>query len=139
MLADAFEKFRNNSLKTYELYPSHFLSAPTLRCDAMLNMTKVELELISNIGMHLFFEKSMRGGVSYVFKRYSKAGNRYLKSFDWKLEPKHIIYLEANTLYGYIMSKFLHASGFKQIDPKEFDLNKYTILRRQYFIRLCNV
>ena len=37
------------------------------------------------------------------------------------------------------MSKFLHASGFKQIDPKEFDLNKYTILGRQYFIRLCNV
>ena len=48
----------------------------------MLNMAKVELELISNIGMHLFFEKSMRGGVSYVFERYSKAGNRYLKSFD---------------------------------------------------------
>ena len=24
------------------------------------------------------------------------------------------------------MSKFLPTSGFKQIDPKEFDLNKYT-------------
>ena len=43
MLADAFEKFRNNSLKTYELYPSHFLSAPTLRCDAMLNMNLFQI------------------------------------------------------------------------------------------------
>ena len=31
-----------------------------------------------------------------------------------------------NNLYGYAMSKFLRASGFKWIDPKELDLNKYT-------------
>ena len=29
-------------------------------------------------------------------------------------------------LYGYAISKFLLTSGFKWIDPKEFDLNKYT-------------
>ena len=31
-----------------------------------------------------------------------------------------------NNLYGYAMSKFLRTSGFKWIDPKELDLNKYT-------------
>ena len=36
------------------------------------------------------------------------------------------IYLDANNLYSYAMSKFLPTSGFKWIDPKEFDLNKYT-------------
>ena len=39
---------------------------------------------------------------------------------------KQNIYLDANNLYGYAMSKFLRTSGFKYIDPKEFDLNKYT-------------
>ena len=28
-------------------------------------------------------------------------------------------------MYGYAIFKFLPTSGFKWIDPKEFDLNKY--------------
>ena len=35
---------------------------------------------------------------------------------------KHIIYLGANSLYGYVMPKFLRTSGFTWIDLKEFDL-----------------
>ena len=46
LLADAFEKFRNNSLTNYRLYLSHHLSAPALNWNVMLNITKVELELI---------------------------------------------------------------------------------------------
>ena len=42
-------------------------------------------------------------------------------------ESKHIIYLDANNLYDYVMSKFLRTSGFKWIDPKVLGLNKYTI------------
>ena len=91
----------------------------------MLNMTKVELELIPDPDMYIFFEKGTRGGVSYISNRYSKANNKYLKSYDPKQESKHIIYLDANNLYGYAMSKFPSTSGFKQIDPKGVDLNKY--------------
>ena len=39
---------------------------------------------------------------------------------------KHIIYLDVNNLYSYAVSKFASISRFKLIDPKEFDLNKYT-------------
>ena len=49
-----------------------------------------------------------------------------MKSYDSKLELKHAIYLDANSLYGYAMSKFLPKSGFKWIDPKDPDLHKYT-------------
>ena len=68
----------------------------------------------------------MRGGVSYIFNRQSKAKNQYLKSCESKQKLKVIIYLDTNNLYGYTMSKFLPTSGFKCIDPKENDLNKYT-------------
>ena len=46
LLADVFEKFRNNCLKNYGLCSSHYLSAPALRWDAILNMTKVKFELV---------------------------------------------------------------------------------------------
>ena len=68
----------------------------------------------------------MRGGISYISKRYDKFNNKYLKRYEPKQESKYIIYLEANNLYGYAMSKFLPTSGFKWIDPKDFDSNKYS-------------
>ena len=46
LLADVFEKFRNNCLKNYGLCSGHYLSAPALSWDAILNMTKVKLELV---------------------------------------------------------------------------------------------
>ena len=52
-----FEKVRNNSLKNYGLYPSHYLSPPALSWDAILNMTKIKLELISDPDTNIFFEK----------------------------------------------------------------------------------
>ena len=77
LLADVFEKFRNSSLRNYGLCQSYYLSAPALSSDAMLSMTKVELKLISNTDMYLFFEKSIKGGVSYIPKRYINANSKY--------------------------------------------------------------
>ena len=92
----------------------------------MLIMIKIELELIPDPDMYIFFEKGTRGSISYISDRYIKANNKFLKSCDPKQESKHIIYLDANNLYGYAVSNFLRTSGFKKIDLKEFDLNKYT-------------
>ena len=80
--ADVFEKSGKNSLKNNWLYPSHYLSPPALSWDEIFNMTKVELELIPYRDMCLFFETGIRGRVSYISKRYSKANNKYLKSYD---------------------------------------------------------
>ena len=48
----------------------------------MLNMTIVDLELISDADMYLFLEKGMEGGVSYFYKRHSKVSSKYLKSYE---------------------------------------------------------
>ena len=124
LLSDVLEKFGNNSLKNYVFYANHYLSAPCLKWDAMLKMTKIKLELIPDPDMYIFFEK---GAISYISHRYSKANNKYLKSYNPKQESRYIIYLNANNdLYGYAMSTFLPTSVFKWIDTKELDLNKHT-------------
>ena len=113
LLADVFGTFRNNSLKNYGLCPSHYFSAPGLSLDAMIKMTKINFELNSDPDMYIFFGKGKRGRISYVSNRYSKANNKYLKSFNSKQEAKNIIYLDVNNIYVYAMSKFLPTSGFK--------------------------
>ena len=64
LLADVFEKFIKTCLDYYGSNPCHYFSSPGLSWDAMLKMTQIELELISDINMHLFIEKGMRGGIS---------------------------------------------------------------------------
>ena len=90
LLADVFEKFRNNSLNSYGLFPSYYLSALALSRDAMFKMTNVELELTANLDMYIFFEKGMAGGVSQVSNRYSKTIKKYLQHYDPKQESQHI-------------------------------------------------
>ena len=63
---------------------SEKFSAPYLSWDAMLNMIKAEIELISDPDMYIFFEKGMRGDVFYISNRYSKANHKYLKSYGPK-------------------------------------------------------
>ena len=50
--------------------------------------------------MYLFTEKRMRGGISYIAKRFSKANNKYMTSYDVNEPSKYITYLDVNNLYG---------------------------------------
>ena len=69
--------------------------------------------------MYIFFEKGTRDGISYISNRYSKANNKYLKSYDPKQESKYILKIDVNNFHGHAMSKFLSTNGFKWIDPNE--------------------
>ena len=100
LLADLFEKFINICLDYYGLDPCHYFSSPGLSWDAMLKMTAIELELISDIDMHLFIEQGMRGNISYIAKSYSKGNNKHMECYDSIKESKYIAYLHANNLYG---------------------------------------
>ena len=100
LLADVFESFRKTCLQYYKLDPCHYFTSPGLSWDAMLKMTNIKLELMTDIDMFQFIEKGMRGGVSYIAHRYGKANNKYMKEYDEKAPSKYIMYLDANNLYG---------------------------------------
>eukprot|EP00794_Sanderia_malayensis_P013188 gene13188-biopygen10516 len=96
LLADIFESFRKQSLKFYKLDPAHYLTAPSLAWDAMLKMTGVTLELLSEEkkDIHLMIEDGIRGGVSIAVKRHAES-----------TENNTLMYLDANNLYGWAMSQ----------------------------------
>ena len=51
---------------------------------------------MSNIDMYLFIQKELRGGISYITERYSKANNKYMKNYDPTKPSIYIPYLDMN-------------------------------------------
>ena len=110
-MADVFEKFIATCLKFYGLDPCHYFSSPGLSWDAMLKVTSVKLEKISDIDKYLFIEKGLRGGISYIAKRYAKANNKYMNDYDPKKPSTFVTDLDMNNLYGCAMSEYLPYGG----------------------------
>ena len=73
----------------------------------MLKMPGVKLEKISGIDKYLLIEKELRGGISYIAKRYAKANNKYMSDYDSEKPSTFITYLDKNNLCGWSMSEYL--------------------------------
>ena len=128
LLTDVFENFRKTCMPYYKLDPCHYFTSLGLSWDAMLKMTNIKLELMTDIDMFQFIEKDMHGGVSYIANRYGNANNKYMKEYDEKAPSKYIMYLGANNLYGWAMSQYLPTGNFKWMTDKEIskiDPGKY--------------
>ena len=119
LLADVFKSFRKTCLQYHKLDPCHYFTSPGLSWDAILKMTNIELELMTNVDMFQFIKKGMRGGVSYIANRYGKANNKYMEEFDENAPSKYIMYLDANNLYGWAMSQYLPTGNFRWMTDKE--------------------
>ena len=102
-LSDVFEAFRAICIEIYELYPTHFLSAPGLAWQACLKKTDVKLELLTDVDMSLMVEKGIRGGICHAILRYAKANNKYMKDYNEDEEESFLQYDDANNLYGFAM------------------------------------
>ena len=81
----------------------------------MLKMAGVELEKITDIDTYLLIEKRLRGGISCIAKRYSKANNKYMEHFELTKLSKYISCLDMNNLYGWAMSGCLPYGRFKKL------------------------
>ena len=87
----------------------------------MTKMTNKELGQISNIDMYLFIEKGMKEGISYIAKRYSKANNKYMQSYNESKPSKYIMHLDLNNLYGWAISQYFPYNGFEGLNKKVID------------------
>ena len=128
LLADVLENFRKTCMQYYKLDPCHYCTNPGLSWDAMLKMTDIKLELIIVVDVFQFIEEGMHGRVSYIANRYGKANSEYMKEYDENAPSKHIMYLDANNIYGWAMSQYLPTGGFRWLTEKEInniDLAKY--------------
>ena len=83
-----------------------------------------KIRKISDIDKYLFIEKGLRGGISYIAKRYAKANNKYRENYDPKKPSTFITYLDMNNLYGWVMSEYLPYREFKWLkNVDRFDVN----------------
>ena len=63
--------------------------------------------------MLLLFEKGIRGGMCKVIHKYAKANNKHMKNYDATKESTFLMYVDANNLHGWAMSKKLPIDNFK--------------------------
>lgn len=87
LLAEIFQKFRNDMQRFSSLDPSHYISLPAFAFDSMLKITNCILGLMTDIDMIHLVESSIRGGVSFI-------SNRFLKSEQDS--TSEIVYIDAN-------------------------------------------
>ena len=125
LFADVFENFRNTCLLYYKLDSAHYFSSPGLAWDAMLKMTNVKLDLISDIDMENMIQMGMRGGISTIIHRHEKANNKYMKDYEKDKESSYLMYLDANNLYGWAMSQKLTIRNFKWRNVNKFKMSNY--------------
>eukprot|EP00116_Pleurobrachia_bachei_P000372 sb/3460634/ len=120
-LCDIFENFRDMCLNSHYLDPCHYVSLPAFAWDAMLRMTGVKLEVLTDIDMYTFVEQGLRGGVTTVNHRYFKANNWYLENFDPEVPSSFIHYVDANNLYGAAMMNKMPTKNFRWLEEEEIE------------------
>ena len=120
LLADVFQEFRKVCRKHYGVDPAWFYTSPGLAWDAALKESGVELELLTDPEMLLFFERGIRGGVSTIMHRKAKANNKFMgEKFDPEKPSTFIPFWDANSLYAWAMTNPLPVGQFKWMNEEE--------------------
>jgi DNA polymerase type B, organellar and viral len=104
LLADVFETFRKTAMQEDALDPANFFGIPGLSwCSALKSMNR-ELELLQDLSMYDYFDAGVRGGMTFVNRHYA-----------CRNASTELLYIDINNLYGWALSQYLPARGFRWI------------------------
>lgn len=120
LLGDIFERFRTLCFKHFQIDPCNYYTTPGMAFDASLKVTRVKLDLITDIDKMLFIESGIRGGSTQCVLRHCKANHEDCPDFDPSLPYIYILYIDANNLYGWAMIQYLPTGEFKWLKLKCF-------------------
>lgn len=126
-----FERVRKICHSNYKIDLAHYISIGAFSWDAMLKLTKVQLELITDQDMYRMVSRGIRGGLVQVVKRYAYAAsseNSKPTLCKEELTESHIFYFDIINLYGKIMldyplphSDFSWVQDLEQLNPSPYD------------------
>ena len=120
LLADVFEKFRNNSLEGYQLDPAYYMSAPQLAWSALLKFIDRPIHLITDPEMYRMIQPNIRGGLCHASVRYAHANNKYMgQLYDPTKPASYILYVDANNLYGWALSQPLPDDEYEWVSAND--------------------
>ena len=114
ILAEVVTQFRKTILHNFNLDPCHYISTPQMAYDAMLKLTKVQIQLMHDVDMILLVEQNVRGGVSYINTRHCEKKTTLEKKTE-------MLFIDANNLYGLAQSLPQPVGGFRWLDREEIE------------------
>ena len=105
---------------------ANYYTSPGLSWDGLLKHTGASLEL-SDVNMHLFIERGMRGSISMESRRFCKANNPYLDDYNPAEETSYIMYYDAKNLYGWALQQCLPIGDFHwcRVFPSQHQIMKW--------------
>ena len=119
LLACVFEKFRQKTLEEDGLDPVHFVSLPGLSFLSAFKMTGEKIDLLNDLEMYSFFERGIRGGMTFVNKHRMQHEKVTINNMEYM---QHLAYIDQNNLYGNALRKALPHSEFSWVE----DLSIFT-------------
>ena len=88
-------------------------------------MSRVDLQLITDVDMYHFVENIIRGGISMISTRHARANSpSFPDTYDSSRPNQNLIYLDANNLYGWAMFQSLPTHGFRFLQQDQISALK---------------
>ena len=109
LLTHIFENFRRLAKSMYDLDVCHYFTAPGMSWDAMLKVTGIELDILTDIEKFEFIIHNSN-------IKEAIANNKDMKNYDEKASAVHLEYYDANNLYGTSMCCKLPYKNFTFVE-----------------------